>query len=377
MKICSILMVVILASIGAEGQARLELLGNFFGKNNIEAALVRDYYGEKPERMGADTIRNDRFRIVCPPGEIMPVTIAFHEGKMMSSYTIIAEPGKVEYIKDVNNRLEVRGGKYNQLLFGYQRSKAYRDADDTFRKLTNGGNIETVKGTPNEWPAIEAFLRRDELRSNYLHEIAQTNKDPRARVMAIVLNELQPDKDKSMEIVDKLASELGENSRLVQVARRKDKEQTAMIARRKEMMIGSTYTDFKAPSIEGDSVQFSPIVQQHKYTLLQFWASWCAPCRKEIPLLKKLYSAYHSKGLAIVSFSLDDNRTNWVKASGIEKLEWHNLSDLKAFKSFMLKQYPVAATGIPANVLIGQDGKIIAANLTGEDLEKKLASLFN
>src|SRR5699024_2728385 len=107
-----------------------------------------------------------------------------------------------------------------------------------------------------------------------------------------------------------------------------------------------------------------------------FWASWCGPCRAEIPNLKKEYKKYHDKGFEIVSFSLDHKREAWEKALKEEQMPWINISDLKAYTSPIVKDYGIS--GIPAEYLVDSEtGKIVASlgNLRGDNLGKKLSEL--
>lgn len=335
---------------------------------------MKDYYGN-PEIIAADTVRNNTFRVSSKVTEVMPVSIVFFENKHSTSYTAILEDGSIKLVIHPNGRSQVTGGKYNKLLFGYQSSDSFIKTADSLDMLTSGGKKEKmIKGSEEETKAIDMFMRKERLRSDHLEKVMNNTKDIKAKVMAAILLELQPDSKEAMKMVNKAASQLGEGSYLIKRARKINEDQEAFIERRKNRMTGTTYSDFTAATITGDSVQLAPIVQKNRYTLLQFWASWCIPCRKEIPLLKNLYKACHEKGLEIVSFSIDSNRDSWQEASKKEGFMWPNISDLKATNSPVYSKYPIM--GIPANVIISQDGKIIASNLTGEELEKKIFSLF-
>ncbi|MCL6220902.1 TlpA disulfide reductase family protein [Zunongwangia pacifica] len=142
----------------------------------------------------------------------------------------------------------------------------------------------------------------------------------------------------------------------------------------KSVAVGS-----KAPAIknqvdlEGNKIGLEDY--QGKYVLVDFWASWCGPCRKENPNVLKAYNTYHSKGLEILAISLDENRKLWEKAIEKDKLPWQHVSDLKGFKNQAAQDYMVSA--IPQNFLINPEGEIIATNLREEGLHEKLKEIFN
>ena len=108
--------------------------------------------------------------------------------------------------------------------------------------------------------------------------------------------------------------------------------------------------------------------------LIDFWGSWCGPCRRENPNVKKVYDKYHGKGFEILGVSLDKDKAAWLEAIGQDQLNWRHVSDLKYWQSEVVATYKI--TGIPMTVLVDKEGKIIAKNLRGEALENKLAQIF-
>lgn len=135
---------------------------------------------------------------------------------------------------------------------------------------------------------------------------------------------------------------------------------------------GRVAPDFTMLNNEGDSITLSKV--RGKVKLLDFWASWCGPCRKEMPNLVKLYKNYQTRGLEIVSVSLDTDKQKWQNAIIEEGMTWKNLSDLKGTQSPVMALY--AFQSIPFTVLLDSEDKIIAVNLRGEDLLKKVEELL-
>ena len=136
--------------------------------------------------------------------------------------------------------------------------------------------------------------------------------------------------------------------------------------------IGQTAPDIIMPDPFGKTVSLSSL--RGKYVLIDFWASWCKPCRQETPNLIHAYTKYKNQGFEIFSVSLDDNTEAWQKAINDDKLLWTHVSDLQKWNSPIVNVFKIES--IPFTVLIDREGKIIAKNLRGEALESKLSELF-
>lgn len=139
----------------------------------------------------------------------------------------------------------------------------------------------------------------------------------------------------------------------------------------KQIAIGKA-VDFEQPDIDGNIFKLSSL--RGKYVLVDFWASWCVPCRAENPHLLKAYNELKDKNLEIVGVSLDESKAAWLKAVEQDGVPWIQVSDLKGFKTDIAVKYGI--TAIPQNFLINPDGVIIAKDLRGEDVNKKIASFL-
>jgi peroxiredoxin len=139
------------------------------------------------------------------------------------------------------------------------------------------------------------------------------------------------------------------------------------------LSVGCFAPDFSQLDTSANKVSLSKFRGQ--YVLLDFWASWCLPCRKEIPILKTAYPGFNAKGFEIISISLDDKKEDWMAAIKKDQTEWTQVSDLKGWENVISKQYFVSA--IPMNYLIDRNGRIIAKDVHGETLLKTLTDLMN
>jgi thiol-disulfide isomerase/thioredoxin len=137
---------------------------------------------------------------------------------------------------------------------------------------------------------------------------------------------------------------------------------------------GAIVPEIALPTPKGDTIRLSST--RGSIVLLDFWASWCTPCRLENPNLVKAYDQYHRKGFQIFQVSLDKTKDAWIKGIEYDKLgRWIHVSDVKYWKSSVVPLFKIES--IPTNYLLDREGRIIASNLRGNALEKKLAELFN
>ena len=139
-------------------------------------------------------------------------------------------------------------------------------------------------------------------------------------------------------------------------------------------LIGQQYTDLEMADPDGKMHKISELVGEGKWVLVDFWASWCGPCRAEMPNVLKAYNKYHAKGFEVVGVSFDQKKEAWVKAIGQIKMPWLQISDLKGWKCAAAPIYKIE--GIPDNILIDPQGKIVDRALRGKALHRKLQKIF-
>ncbi len=139
--------------------------------------------------------------------------------------------------------------------------------------------------------------------------------------------------------------------------------------------IGQKLTDFSLPSIDGDTISAMEIVSRNNITIIDFWASWCGPCMREMPSMRMLYEDYKDHGLQIIGVSLDSDPEDWKSAISKNALTWHHLSDMQGWDGPVVKQFGVVS--IPYTIVVDSQGNILATGLRGNELRKLIEEKIN
>ncbi|MFY9152041.1 MAG: TlpA disulfide reductase family protein [Prolixibacteraceae bacterium] len=147
------------------------------------------------------------------------------------------------------------------------------------------------------------------------------------------------------------------------------------VAKLKLVAVGQIAPDFTMNDSDGIPVKLSDVYSKNDYTLVDFWASWCGPCRRENPNVVSVFSKYKTKGFGVFGVSLDTDKEKWLKAVSDDQLLWPHVSDLKGWKNEAAALYSV--NSIPANLLINRSGKIVGRNLREEKLQETISGLIN
>ena len=299
------------------------------------------------------------------------------EGNGKGKAQFILEAGEifVEYAGEVAG-LRVRGGPYNQqVIASWQDGEAYRDALAAYRDVMDRrkGLEEGDEGyeelQEESWDRYRAL---NTIRFDALRAIAEATDDPRASLYAVQLGGLGG--QDALTRLEALEAELGPHPALLAQRSRINKgiELRAAYAAMQE---GAQVEDFSSIGLDGLEYHLADSRTASDFTLVEFWASWCGPCRAENPNLIASYEHYGPKGFEVFAFSLDDDREDWEEASEEDGIPWINTSDLLAYDSPVPAQFGV--TAIPMNFIINSEGVIVARNLRGEKLDQKLAELID
>jgi thiol-disulfide isomerase/thioredoxin len=303
--------------------------------------------------------------------------------------TMLIKPGESimlnSYFDSLNYPLSVSGSKGTELMAEYNRTLR-----KTINKLSGLSVIYNENYGRPELPVVIESL--DSLAQTYLNEINSYTKNYiyeniSSLVSLVALYQqvapnvyvLNPANDfKYFQMVDSSLSTLYPDYEPVTSLHQQVQEMSASLKGETPLLPG-TGEEVQAPEIslptpEGDTIKLSST--RGSVVLLDFWASWCAPCRLENPNLVKAYNLYHTKGFQIFQVSLDKTREAWIKGIQDDQTgKWIHVSDIQYWNSVVIPLYKIES--IPYNFLLDKEGRIIASNLRGNQLQLKLAELFN
>ncbi|EID72311.1 TlpA disulfide reductase family protein [Imtechella halotolerans] len=295
----------------------------------------------------------------------------------------ILENIDAELLVAKNGHLKAPNGSMHSLVYGYQQDSLYlkveKDYKDTSKKEFTGLDFMDEEATKLARSKVEVKFRNlRNVINEYQKDIIENSENTLAKV--IVLSENYDWKrfnvEQRLKMLNQYREEIGDYPMLIQLINGLE-ENIAIEEKRKTVMPGKPFKEVTAFNKEGDTILLSDIVKKNTYTMLEFWASWCGPCRGEIPHLKKAYETYKDKGFEIYALSIDDSRERWIKAMDEDTPPWINVVDHAAFKSDPVDNY--AIDGIPASFLIDNQGKIIATaeSLRGFELDRLLLKLMS
>jgi peroxiredoxin len=281
---------------------------------------------------------------------------------------LFLEPSKIEFTANSSlSNYILKGSKGNdefQKLL--KQSAAY---DQRFGKLYNDYDSLEQAGKKDEMKKVEDAIEQlnNEMKENVYGTFIKTH--PNSNVALFALKQYagwEIDPAKVAPLYNSLSASL---KNLPSAKSLKDRIEIA-----KKTEIGSYAMDFTQNDTLGKPVSLSSF--RGKYVLVDFWASWCGPCRRENPNVVKVFNKFKDKNFTILSVSLDrpDAKDKWLAAIHKDGLTWTHVSDLKYWDNAVAKQYGIRA--IPQNLLLDPQGKIIAKNLRGEDLDAKLTEVF-
>ena len=282
--------------------------------------------------------------------------------------TFVLEPGDLKLTMDGKRKFVIEGGHYNDIVFNSWRlSPEYVALMQTYNRMVKAVEGETEEERRSRVDrSSEVFNEMLRVESRGREDVALNHEDPLARKLTIQSTWLRG--PWVADAVRELAKLIPDDPWVAQNLA-SEEQYAASRARAATFSVGADIKDFEAETLDGRTVSVSGAREGKEILLLEFWASWCGPCRAEIPHMKQAYSDYGPRGFEIFSFTVDDEREDWVDASEEEDLPWINAGmglDHSATKAY-------GVTGVPANFLVdAATGEIVARDLRGHKLDEAL-----
>lgn len=283
------------------------------------------------------------------------------------TWLLVLDKGVVELKGDFDNvySYDITGSPENAALtsfiknIGSKNQQLVKLNQDFMNARTNGANEQELVGMQGQYQTITNQIQVD------IQAFADTVHS--ATLAAFSGSLLNPEQNAAFldKLVQRWQKTDAKNAYVTELATK--------VSAYTKLEDGKEAPDFTVKTPKGESIKLSSL--RGKIVLLDFWASWCRPCRMENPNVVAAYSKYKDKGFTVFSISLDDNAQNWVQAIQQDGLAWPNHgSELKKWNSEIAHEYNV--NSIPASFLIDKDGKIVGRNLRGQLLEQKLSELL-
>jgi len=286
-----------------------------------------------------------------------------------SAFPIFIEQGEINFMADIKNlrSYKVENSKTHSDYENFM-SNVLGSFDQKVQALGSkygiaqrNGDTAEVTRLENEYESIQNDKKNAML--NFVKENSNSVVGP----YIIYANSYMFDLDQLEDAVNSTDKTLA-NNKYVKLLN--DKVTTL-----KRVQIGQPFIDITQDDPKGNPVSLASVVEKNRYVLVDFWASWCQPCRGENPNVVRAYQKYHDKGFTVFGVSFDTQKDNWIKAIHDDGLIWTHVSDLKGWGNAAGKLYGIQS--IPQNILIGPEGKIIARNVRGRELQEKLKELMD
>ena len=332
------------------------------------------------EELAGAPIWDGRFRLA---GQVtkddmgrVSLTARDAEGNSRGSAEFILEPGeiRIRHGGPVVGLL-ADGGPYNQRVMA-----VWRDTEEYQDAVRDYAEVMAAKADLEEGPEREALtekawdlyreLRR--VRVEPLREIALSDDDPLVSFFAIEMGGLGG--TAALERLDQLEAVV-ELPAAASAFRTRTQTGMRLAETARMVKVGDKVEGFSALGLDGETYRFLDSLADNAVVLIEFWASWCGPCRAEVPNLKIAVEQFGERGFGIFAFSLDEDREDWQEASLEDGITWINTGDLKGYDSPIPAQFGVL--GIPMNLLVDAEGVIVGKYVRGDQLLAKLSELLD
>lgn len=383
MKKILVITLTVLAIMSFKG---IDLVGNEF---KIVGTVSTDFNGQKVflaesinedvmSKLDSTIVKNGKFTFNGVADKPEQRLIYFEEKLMDGQIAIYTEKGNITINVNAEDiPKSVVGGTLNNnalaklnvmLIEVGEKEEAFKNEHmDNFSKAKSEGDTETQNRIIKEYSKLT--------KENNKNYVAFIEENPNSLICAELFPVILKDQDVKAKDLKPIYDKMGPAPKATEMGQKVETYLNQMLANEKAMEateVGKTAPDFSAATPNGKTLSLNQA--KGKVTIIDFWASWCGPCRKENPNVVAMYNELHDKGLNIIGVSLDKDDAKWKGAIEKDNLTWQHISNLQGWDEPIAVQYGV--TSIPATVILDKNGVIVARNLRGEELKAKVKELL-
>lgn len=335
--------------------------GTITGAVDGDYVYMRYYDGSKSVTLDSAIVKSGKFEFKGMPDSIFePKFITYGNDANSQVSMVFIEEGNINV--DMSNKTTGTPANDAFTVFNEKYTAYDRQLGDIQRIFRTDTTLTDVQRDS----LVEEYDKIMSECMDYVYTQTETNINNPVGAYLLQTNGFSFEVEQAKALLDKMPQKFLSSTLM---SRLKEYVDNAM-----NTVVGKKYIDFTMDTPEGKSVKLSDFVSKNKYTLIDFWASWCGPCRQEMPNVVAAYKEFKSKGFGIVGVSLDKDADKWKQAIKDLNITWPQMSDLKAWQCEGAALYGVRS--IPATVLVDQEGNIVARNLRGDEISAKLGELL-
>ena len=353
------------------------ITGKVDNKDIKEVYLQLSKDGKRPTNIDTATVVDGKFTFTGKAEKPALAFIAIDKNPQKARFFLENTPITLDIYADSIAKSKVKGGIVNKSFTNFLEgtkpiNAPLKKIGDEFKAAMAAKDSVKQATLKQEFPIAQKKVQQELI--SYYQKFIKEN--PKSYFSFILLRDVSKGgafkPDVALGLFNGLNAKIKKSEDGLKLQKILEDKVNAKPIVKQSMTVGTVIKDFSAPNPKGKKINLYSV--KGKYTLVDFWASWCRPCRRENPNVVNNYNEFHSKGFNVIGVSLDKDKAKWEAAIAKDGLEWAQVSNLKFWSEPIAKSFGIRS--IPQNFLIDENHKIVAVNLRGPALKQKLTELL-